>query len=95
MKNNSYIKQILELNESLIDRKEFHTAVGKLLPKMGSDKLFWNEVFKMNLSDKGYLSRQWTMNDNPICHPTSVLNFSLFDNRRFDTFILFYLPTHS
>jgi hypothetical protein len=77
MKNNSYIKQILELNESLIDRKEFHTAVGKLLPKMGSDKLFWNEVFKMNLSDKGYLSRQWTMYEIPFFYVYECDDFFL------------------
>jgi len=28
------------------------------------------------------------MSGNPICHPKYVLNFSLFDNMRFDTFIL-------
>jgi len=38
------------------------------LPEMGQDENFWNEVFKMNLSDKGFLNRKWTMYEIPFLY---------------------------
>jgi hypothetical protein len=66
MQSNPFIQKIIALNQSCPDSKEFHEQVGKLLPQMGQDKNFWNEVFKQNLTDKGYLQRKWTMYDIPF-----------------------------
>jgi hypothetical protein len=73
MKDNHYIREIEALNGRLPDRHELHRAVGPLLEKMAADHQFWQEVFKMNLTDKGYLSRKWTMFDIPFLfvHETS------------------------
>jgi len=66
MKDNQYICQIISLNESIADRRKFHEESGKLLMQMGRDKEFWSEVFKMNLTDKGFLQRAWTMYEIPF-----------------------------
>ena len=66
MKNNQYIKEIITLNETILDRKEFHKEAGKLLMKMGQDKQFLLEVMKKNLLDKEYLNRSWTMYEIPF-----------------------------
>ncbi len=66
MEKNKYIQQIIELNNTLIDRYQFHHQSAKLLEEMGKDKEFWNEVFKRNLSDKGFLHRKWTMYEIPF-----------------------------
>lgn len=77
MIDNPYIKQILELNESHINRLDFHREVAKLLPKMSADKNFWTQVFKMNLSDKGYLNRKWTMYEIPFFYVHETDDFFL------------------
>ncbi|HKC68185.1 MAG TPA: hypothetical protein VKG26_08140 [Bacteroidia bacterium] len=75
MKNNQYVKQVVNLNNSVEDRKNFHLAAGKLLVEMGKDKNFWFEVFKTNLTDKGFLQRKWTMYEIPF--------FYVFENNDF------------
>jgi hypothetical protein len=64
----NYISEINKLNNSIIDRKEFHLRSGDLLVKMASDKQFWYEVFKQNLTDKGYLKRSWSMYEIPFLY---------------------------
>lgn len=68
MKNNPYIQQVIKLNDSITNRYELHKAISPLLQKMGTDKLFWSEVFKQNLSDRGYLNRKWTMYEIPFLY---------------------------
>ena len=66
MKTNPFIQKVIQLNQDFPDRNEFHAQAAKVLPEMGKDKGFWNEVFKQNLTDKGYLQRKWTMYDIPF-----------------------------
>src|ERR1700752_1624562 len=66
MHNNIYIKQIIQLNQELLDRYQFHKQASELLVKAANDKSFWEEVFKQNLTDKGYLQRKWTMYEIPF-----------------------------
>jgi hypothetical protein len=68
VKTNSFVQRVIQLNLDYPDRKEFHAQVAKVLPEMGKDKNFWNEVFKQNLTDKGYLQRKWTMYDIPFLY---------------------------
>ncbi|MBI3517787.1 MAG: hypothetical protein HY062_00320 [Bacteroidetes bacterium] len=66
MKKNSFIQKVIQLNQDFPDRREFHAKSAEILPKMGKDKAFWDEVFKRNLVDKGFLQRKWTMYDIPF-----------------------------
>lgn len=66
MKTNPFVQQIIQLNQKFPNREQFHAEAAKILPEMGKDKNFWNEVFKLNLTDKGYLQRKWTMYDIPF-----------------------------
>ncbi|HTA62758.1 MAG TPA: hypothetical protein VK835_09895 [Bacteroidia bacterium] len=75
MKSNAYVQQVINLSESVDDRIQFHNEAGKLLVKMGQDKSFWFEVFKTNLSDKGFLQRKWTMYEIPF--------FYIYENNDF------------
>ncbi len=68
MINNSFVQKIIQLNRDFPDRKEFHAQAAKVLPEMGKDKNFWNEIFKQNLTDKGYLQRKWTMYEIPFLY---------------------------
>lgn len=77
MKNNTYIKQIIELNETIIDRKKFHAEAGKLLIKMGQDKQFLLDVIKQNLTDKAYLNRSWTMYEIPFFYVYETDDFNI------------------
>lgn len=63
-----YISQVNELNKKFIDRRVFHNLTGELLLRMAADKNFWIEVFKQNLTDKGFLSRKWTMYEIPFLY---------------------------
>ena len=84
MKNNSYIKKIIELNESIENRKKFHETAGELLVEMGRDKEFWWKVFKANLTDKVFLKRQWTMYEIPF--------FYIFENNDFYVKVHLFTP---
>jgi len=66
MINNKYIQQIIELNAKVVDRKDFHNQAGDLLQKLAGDKNFWIDLFKQNLSDKGYLQHKWSMYEIPF-----------------------------
>jgi hypothetical protein len=77
MKNNSYIQQIVSLNNQIEDRKKFHEAAGQILIKMGRDKQFWFEIFRSNLTDKGYLNRQWTMYEIPFFYVHEIDDFNI------------------
>lgn len=77
MTKNQFIKQIFELNEKHIDRHDFHSEVAKLLPQIAANENFWTQVFKMNLSDKGYLNRKWTMYEIPFFYVCETNDFNL------------------
>jgi hypothetical protein len=87
MKHNSYLKKINSLNALISDRKLFHEACGLELVKMAADKNFWNEVFKQNLTDKGYLNREWTMYDIPFLY--------VYENHDFYIKIHLFVPLKS
>jgi len=74
---NKYINKVNDLNEKYLDRKEFHKRTEALLVEMGQDKAFWFDVFKQNLSDKGYLNREWTMYDIPFLYVYENSDFYL------------------
>jgi hypothetical protein len=77
MKSNPFIQEIIKLNNEFPDRREFHKKAGDTLIKMAKDKLFWNELFKMNLSDKGYLQHKWTMYEIPFLYVYECDDFHL------------------
>ncbi len=77
MKNNRYVQQVIDLNEKILDRRELHKVVGPILQAMGSDPQFWNVVFKMNLTDRGYLEHKWTMFDIPFLYVYECDDFYL------------------
>jgi hypothetical protein len=87
MTQNRYVQEVLKLNNELPDRHEFHRQASKLLMEMGKDKNFWNEIFKMNLSDKGYLQRKWTMYEIPF--------FYVFENNDFYIKVHLFVPLQS
>lgn len=66
MITHSGLKKIIELNNSVIDRHNLHKMVGPILQELGSDKLFWEEIIKQNLSDANFLNRRWTMYEIPF-----------------------------
>ncbi|MDP2385481.1 MAG: hypothetical protein Q8M29_03860 [Bacteroidota bacterium] len=68
MKSNSFVNKIITLNREITDRYEFHKTASETLVSMANDKAFWNEVFKHNLTDKGYLQRKWTMYEIPFLY---------------------------
>jgi hypothetical protein len=84
MKNNHYTNTILELNKTITDRREFHKQSSLILTQMSKDQDFWNEVFKHNLTDKGYLSRKWTMYEIPFLY--------VFENDDFIMKIHLFVP---
>lgn len=87
MENNSYIKQIIELNKQHSDRHVFHEKAGRLLVEAANDESFWQEVFKQNLSDKGYLQRKWSMYEIPF--------FYVYENDDFYVKIHLFVPLRS
>lgn len=84
MKNNPYISRIIELNNKIEDRHEFHRQAAVILEQCARDQNFWVEVFKQNLTDKGYLSRQWTMYEIPF--------FYVFENDDFYVKVHLFVP---
>lgn len=66
MKDSKYITEIIELNKKFEDRYKFHEESAKVLQKMAGDKNFWFDVFKQNLTDAGFVNREWTMYDIPF-----------------------------
>lgn len=84
MKKNPFVNKIIHLNEEVNDRYEFHKKGSPLLIEMGKDKNFWNEVFKFNLMDKGYLQRKWTMYEIPF--------FYVYENDDFHIKVHLFAP---
>jgi hypothetical protein len=84
MKENQFVKNIIALSEKFPDRHEFHKNAAPLLSEIGKDKNFWNEVFKHNLSDKGYLQRKWTMYEIPF--------FYVYENDDFYIKVHLFVP---
>jgi hypothetical protein len=87
METNPYVKQVIDLNNKIADRKEFHKASEKLMVQMANDKNFWNEIFKQNLTDKGYLQRKWTMYEIPF--------FYVYENDDFYIKVHLFVPLKS
>ncbi|MCD6068719.1 MAG: hypothetical protein K0S33_3545 [Bacteroidetes bacterium] len=87
MNTNPFVKKIIDLNNTIADRHAFHKAAAPILMEMGRDKNFWNEVFKQNLSDKGYLQRKWTMYEIPF--------FYVFENDDFYLKVHLFVPLQS
>lgn len=80
----NYISELNELNKRHINRKDFHQKAGEKLVKMAADKNFWFEVFKLNLSDKGYLKREWSMYEIPFLY--------VFENDDFYVKVHLFVP---
>lgn len=87
MENNSYIKQIIDLNRQYVDRHVFHEKAGQILVEAAKDDLFWQEVFKRNLTDAGYLRRKWSMYEIPF--------FYVYENNDFQVKIHLFVPLKS
>jgi len=84
MKDNSYIKNIISLSNEINNRKEFHEQCKPILMKMANDINFWSELFKQNLSDKGFLNREWSMYDIPF--------FYVYENDDFYVKVHLFVP---
>lgn len=84
MNSNNYVKELLKLNSEIPDRYLFHQKSGDVLMKMASDNNFWFEVFKQNLSDKGFLQRIWSMYEIPF--------FYVFENDDFYVKVHLFVP---
>ena len=82
MKNNHCINTILKLNKTIADRREFNKQSSLILTQMIKDQDFWTEVVKQNLTDKVYLSRNWTMYEIPFLYvfenDDSIVKIHLF-----------------
>jgi hypothetical protein len=87
MKDHPYVKEIIRLSNEIHDRAAFHKAAAPVLVKMGSDPAFWTELFKRNLTDKGYLQRTWTLYDIPF--------FYVFENDDFNLKVHLFVPLES
>lgn len=82
-----YISTLNQLNHSILNRFDFHQKAGEVLVKMANEKEFWFEVFKQNLSDKGYLNRAWSMYDIPF--------FYVYENDDFYVKAHLFVPLQS
>jgi hypothetical protein len=71
------LKEITSLNESVVDRHELHQKIGPILQELGSDKSFWDEVIKLNLSDAHFLNRRWTMYEIPFFYVYECDDFNM------------------
>lgn len=77
MIHNKFVQKIIQLNKSLPNRHQFHEAAGPILIEMAKDKSFWFDVFKQNLSDKGFLNRKWTTYEIPFLYVYECNDFYL------------------
>lgn len=87
MEHNQYVKKIVQLNSENNDRYDFHKKAGEIMKVMSQDKVFWAEVFKGNLTDKGYLKRRWTMYEIPF--------FYIYENDDFVLKVHLFMPLES
>lgn len=72
-----YIEDLLLLDKSIPDRKEFHKKVAPLLLKMGNDKDFLKDVIKRNFLDEGFLKQEWTGYNIPFLYVYETEHFNL------------------
>ena len=84
MTKNQFVQKIIKLNKTTLNRYQFHKSTRPLLIEMASDKNFWIEVFKQNLSDKGFLNREWSMYDIPF--------FYVYENDDFYIKVHLFVP---
>ena len=84
MIKNEFVKKVIDLNSKVSNRIDFHNQARELLVEMGGNKEFWNEVFKQNLSDAGYLGRKWTMYEIPF--------FYVYENDDFYLKVHLFVP---
>ncbi|WP_317898623.1 hypothetical protein [Aurantibacillus circumpalustris] len=84
MHSNTYVQKVIDLNSSIQDRYEFHKRASEFIVQMGKDKTFWFDLFKQNLSDKGYLQRKWTMYEIPF--------FYVYENDDFYIKVHLFVP---
>ncbi len=77
MRTNPFVQKIIQLNQMLPDRRDFHKKASELLVEMAKDQNFWCEVFKQNLSDKGFLQRKWSMYEIPFFYVYECDDFYL------------------
>lgn len=87
MEYKEYIEKIVKLSDDFADRAEFHKAASQWLVKMGNDPGFWTEVFKRNLTDRGYLQYKWSLYDIPF--------FFVFENDDFNLKVHLFVPLQS
>jgi hypothetical protein len=85
LKDNSYVKRIIQLSDAEDDRYEFHKKVGPILVEMGNDKEFLKEVIRRNFTDEGYLSQTWSLYNIPY--------FFVFENEHINIKIHLF-PRH-
>ena len=48
---NKFISKLNQLNNSIHHRLDFHKQAGDVLVNMASEKEFWFEIFRLNLSE--------------------------------------------
>lgn len=84
MTKNKFVQEIIKLNKSIPYRLLFHKKTKPLLIEMSKDKSFWIEVFKQNLTDKGFLNREWSMYDIPF--------FYVYENDDFYIKVHLFVP---
>jgi hypothetical protein len=82
-----YISILNQLNNSTPNRLNFHHIAGEVLIEMANEKEFWFEIFKQNLTDKGYLGREWSMYDIPF--------FYVYENDDFYVKVHLFVPLKS
>lgn len=85
LKDNPYVKSIVELSDSVDDRYEFHSRIAPILLQMGNDKEFLKEVIRRNFTDEGYLSQTWSLYNIPY--------FFVFENEHINIKIHIF-PRH-
>ncbi|MFO0320984.1 MAG: hypothetical protein ACK504_01000 [Bacteroidota bacterium] len=77
MIKHSTLNKIIELNQTILDRYILHQKVAPLLIELGSDLSFWSEVIKLNLTDKNYLNRKWSMYEIPFFYVYECEDFNM------------------
>lgn len=75
--NNSYIQEILSLEQKYPDRIEFHKHAEPLLAKMGSDDQFLKLVIERNFQDSGFLNQKWSLYNIPFFYIYETADFYL------------------
>jgi hypothetical protein len=64
--NHKYIKKLVELEQALPNRLEFHRASHETLLKIGKDQDFLKAIIRKNLTDSGFLNFEWSQFNIPF-----------------------------